>query len=379
MDLELSEDQRQLAESVRDFLEAECSVALVRQVVEDSKGSEELWEKMVELDWPALAVAESEGGLGLGFVELAVVSEELGRAIAPGPFFSTAAQFASALRLAGSSDQRRTFLGPVVREGMVGTLAVAEASGSFDTRAIEAVADADGPDFVLRGTKHFVTDGARADELVVAARLPGTSGDDGICLFVVPRESVRSAPIRNIDASRQYATVELDGAQVGPDRVLGSPGDCARILRAILEEAAAALSAELVGTCQAMFDIVHAYVGQREQFGVKIGSFQAIKHKLADMYVALESARATAYFAALCIAEEDERRSLAVSMAKSSAGDCQKLLAQHAIQTLGGIGYTWEHDMHLYVKRAKASAALFGTTADHTERVARTIGLGAGR
>lgn len=377
MDLELSEDQLHLAESAREFLEAECPVSLVRQVVEGSKGSEELWKKMVELDWPAIAVPESEGGLGLGFIELAVVSEEIGRAIAPGPFLATAGHFTSALRLAGSADQQRTFLGPVARDGMVGTLAVAEASGSFGTDSIETLAEPAGRDYVLRGTKHFVLEGTRADEIVVAARLPGTTGDEGIGLFVVGNESVRSSPMRNLDASRQYATVKLDGARIGPERVLDSPGSSSGVLRRILEEATAVLAAELVGTCQGIFDIVHAYAGQREQFGVKIGSFQAIKHKLADMYVALESARATAYFAALCIAEDDQRRSLAVSTAKASAGDCQKLLAQQAIQTLGGIGYTWEHDMHMYVKRAKASGALFGTATDHTERIASAIGLAA--
>jgi alkylation response protein AidB-like acyl-CoA dehydrogenase len=131
----------------------------------------------------------------------------------------------------------------------------------------------------------------------------------------------------------------------------------------------------MVGTCQAIFDTVLAYVGQREQFGVKVGSFQAVKHKLANMYVALESARATAYFAAAAIAEGDERRDVAVAMAKAGAGDCQKLVTQDGIQLLGGIGYTWEHDMHLYVKRAKAGAALFGTASEHLEDLAGLLGL----
>jgi alkylation response protein AidB-like acyl-CoA dehydrogenase len=375
VDLELSDDQLALQESVRDFLDAECPPSLVRQVVEDSKGTEELWEKMVGLDWPAMAVDEADGGLGLGFVELAVVCEQLGRAVAPAPFLSTAGQFSAALRLTGSPEQRRRFLEPLVRDGSVGSVAIAEASGRFDLAGIEAQALRDGDEFVLEGTKHFVLDGVRAHELVVAARLLGSTGEEGVGLFVVPQEAVRSSAMASLDASRQYATVELDGARVGPERALGGGGDCSVALERLLEESTAALTMEMVGTCQAIFDIVHAYVGQREQFGVKIGSFQAIKHKLADMYVALESARATAYFAALCIAEDDPRRSLAVSVAKSSAGDCQKLLAQQAIQCLGGIGYTWEHDMHMYVKRVKASAALFGTGAEHRARVAAAFGL----
>jgi alkylation response protein AidB-like acyl-CoA dehydrogenase len=216
----------------------------------------------------------------------------------------------------------------------------------------------------------------RADEMVVAARVGETSGDDGIGLFVVPQSAVRSLPMDDLDATRQYATVILDGVRVDGDRVLGEPGRSGAALRRATDEATAALSAEMVGTCQAIFDIVHTYVGEREQFGVKIGSFQAIKHKLANMFVALESARATTYFAALTIAEDDERRLLAVPTAKAAVGDCQKLLAQEGIQCLGGIGYTWEHDMHMYVKRVKTSAAMFGSGARHRARVAEMIGLG---
>ena len=376
MDLEFSDDQRELQATVRAVLERECPPSLVRQVVEEGRGTEELWSKMVELDWPALCVAESDGGIGMGFVELALVAEELGRAVAPAPFLATAGQFVPALAAAGSDAQRRRFLGAVAERGMVGSLAVAEASGSWDPVDIAATARRDGSGFVLEGEKHFVFDGVRAEELVVAARLADTGGDDGLCLFVVPQESVVSKPLDDVDGSRQYATVVLDGAEVDTDRVLGEPGAVGAVLRRIVDDATAVLSAEMVGTCQAIFDIVHTYVGEREQFGVKIGSFQAIKHKMANMFVALESARATTYFAALCVAEDDERRELAIATAKASVGDCQKLMAQEGIQCLGGIGYTWEHDMHLYVKRVKADAAMFGSGAEHRARVARMIGLG---
>jgi alkylation response protein AidB-like acyl-CoA dehydrogenase len=375
MDLELSDDQLSLQDSVRSFLETECPVSLVRRVVEEGKGTDELWQKMVELDWPAVTIDETEGGIGLGFVELAVVSEQLGRVLSPAPFLSTASQFVPAVRTAGSAEQRRRFLEPVARDGLVGTLAVAEAAGEFDVSSITAQATEDAGGWSLRGTKHFVIDGSSANEIVVAARKAGTSGQAGIGLFVVPQESIHSAPMTSLDPTRPYSTIELDGAHVGADRVLGKVGEASDVLGTVLEEATVALSAELVGTCQAMFDITHSYVQAREQFGVKIGSFQAIKHKLADMYVALESARAVTYFAALCIAEGDERRSLATSMAKASVGDCQKLIAQQSIQCLGGIGYTWEHDIHLFVKRAKACAALFGTAVEHRERVAEHLGL----
>jgi alkylation response protein AidB-like acyl-CoA dehydrogenase len=375
MELELSDDQQALQESVRAVLERECPISLVRSVVEEHKHAEDLWSRMVELDWPALAVPDEDGGLGLGFVELAVVCEQLGRVLCPAPFLATATQFVPALVAAGSPEQRQRFLGAVVGDGIVGTLAVAEAAGDFEAAGITTVAAPEGDGFVLDGEKHFVFDAEVASEVVVAARLPGSAGADGVALFVVPRASFDAEPMVGLDASRSYATVVLDGVRVERDRVLGEPGAAGPVLRGIVQEATVALATEMVGTCQAIFDIVHAYVQEREQFGVKVGSFQAIKHKLANMYVALESARATAYFAAAAIAEGDERRDVAVAMAKASAGDCQKLLTTEGIQCLGGIGYTWEHDMHLYVKRAKAGAALFGTGPEHLERLSHLLGL----
>jgi alkylation response protein AidB-like acyl-CoA dehydrogenase len=375
VDLELSDDQRELQDSVRAVLGAECPPSLVRQVIEQGKGTEELWARMVELDWPALTVPEANGGIGLGFVELAVVAEELGRVIAPAPFLATASQFVPAVRGAGSAEQCQRFLGAVATSGIVGTLAVAEVSGSWKVADVTTTATADGSGWVLQGEKRFVFDGARADELVVAARVGDSTGEDGIALFVVPQSAVESVVMEDIDASRQYAGVVLDGTRVDADRVLGEPGAAGPLLRRVIEEATAAVAAEMVGTCQAIFDIVHTYVGEREQFGVKIGSFQAIKHKMANMFVALESARATTYFAALTVAEDDERRELAIATAKASVADCQKLIAQEGIQCLGGIGYTWEHDMHMYVKRVKATAAMFGSGAVHRSRVAELIGL----
>ena len=252
---------------------------------------------------------------------------------------------------------------------------MAEASGNFDPSSITTTATPDGASYVLDGEKHFVFDADVAVEAVVAARLPGTTGGDGVVLCVVPRDSFDSEPMVGFDASRSYGSVVLDSVRVEPDRVLTGPGSAGPVLASIVQEATVALAAEMVGTCQAIFDIVHAYVQEREQFGVKVGSFQAIKHKLANMYVSVESARATAYFAAAAIAESDDRRDVAVAMAKASVGDCQKLVTTEGIQCLGGIGYTWEHDMHLYVKRAKSGAALFGTGPEHLERLSHLLGL----
>jgi len=373
--LELSDDQQALQDTVRAFLERESPVSLARRVVEEHKDADELWSRMVELDWPALTVPEEDGGLGLGFVELAVVAEQLGRVLSPVPFLATAAQFVPAVVAAADPAQRARFLGPVVHEGAVGTLAVAEASGRFDVAGITMVASPSSAGWVLEGEKHFVFDAERAREVVVAARLAGTTGDDGVCLFVVAQGSLDVSELSGLDGTRGYATVAADGVQVDAGRLLGTPGAAGPALAGVLQEAAVALAAEMVGTCQGIFDIVQAYVCEREQFGVKVGSFQAIKHKLANMFVALESARATTYFAAAAVAEADPRRHAAAAVAKASAGDCQRLLAQEGIQCLGGIGYTWEHDMHLFVKRVKAGAAMFGTTDEHLATLARLLGM----
>ena len=378
MDFEFTDDQQALRASVRSVLERHCPISLVRDVVEKGAPVGPLWEQMVALDWQALTVPADAGGLGLGYVELAVVLEELGRVVAPGPLSATVTQLVPAVREAGSAEQRRRFLGQVAQGRVTGTLALAEAGGRWTAGDVATVARPLEGAWSLTGVKRWVVDGVTADEMVVAARLEGTSGEDGIGLFVVPGDAVRAQPVASLDASRQHATVRLEEAVVGADRVLGPPGSAAvgRALRRAVEEATAAVAIETLGTCQSIFDIALEYAKVRRQFGVPIGSFQAMKHKFADMYVAVERARSLCYFAALAIAEEDERRSLAVAMAKSAAGECQQLVAQDGVQALGGIGFTWEHDMHLYVKRAKAGDAVFGTAREHRARVAELVGLG---
>jgi alkylation response protein AidB-like acyl-CoA dehydrogenase len=374
VDLELTEDQQVLADSVRQFLDTECPMSLVRRVVEEGKDADELWAAMAALDWPAMGWAEAYGGLGLGQVELAVVNEALGRVLAPVPFLASSTQFAAAVTEAGTEEQRRRFLTPLL-SGVVGTLAVAEAGGRFWPEHTALLATPSAGGWRLEGEKHAVLDAGRAEEIAVSGRIAGTEGTEGIGLFVVPQAEVELTGMQSIDLTRQLYSVRFDGVEVDATRALGEPGAMGPALGRVVERSTVALCAEMVGTSQAIFDIVLAYVKEREQFGVKIGSFQAIKHKLANMYVALEAARATTYFAAVAIDEDDERRQLAVWMAKSAAGDCQKLLAQEGIQCLGGIGYTWEHDMHLYVKRQKAQAALFGAGAEHRQRIGAHLGL----
>jgi alkylation response protein AidB-like acyl-CoA dehydrogenase len=371
VELEFTSDQEDLRASVRSVLQRECPISLVREVVEKGTVPDALWRRMIQLDWPALTVPEDSGGVGLGMVELAVLSEELGRVLTPAPLLATAALFVPAVREAGTAEQRIRFLSPVAEGKTTGTLAVAEGSASNDLAQIAALARRDGDGWVLAGTKRYVIDGDRADEIAVAARVEG----GGLGVFVVPGSAVQAQSVTAMDRSRRLATVVLDGVRVEAERALGQPGACDAAIERAIEEATLALAVEIVGTCSSIFEIALEYAKVREQFGVKIGSFQAMKHKFADMFVALEAARASAYFAAAAIAEDDPRRSLAVSMAKALAGDCERRVAQDGIQSLGGIGFTWEHDMHLYVKRAMASASLFGTAEQHRGRVASLLGL----
>jgi alkylation response protein AidB-like acyl-CoA dehydrogenase len=372
--LEFTAEQDELRDGVRAMLARECPISLVREVVEKGGTPDALWSQMVELGWPALTVQEAAGGLGMGAVELAVVVEELGRVLAPGPFVPTVTQFAPIVAEAGSTEQQQRFLGGVAAGEITGTLALVEDNGSIDAGRISSTASPDGDGFVLAGTKAAVLEAASTDEIVVVARQPGAA--DGVGAFVVPRADARVDPIDSFDPSRPLARVTLDDVHVGHDRVLGEPGPAtaAAVSRAV-EVTTTALAVETVGAAQAILDITLAYAKQREQFGAPIGSFQAIKHKFADMLVVLERARATSYFAALTIAEDDERRSLATSVAKAAAGDCAQLLAKEGIQIHGGIGYTWEHDMHLYVRRVKSSSVLFGDAGQHRARVADLIGL----
>jgi len=376
MELEFSEEQDELREGVRAVLARECPMSVVRDQVEKGVAPDGLWAHMVELGWPALTVPEDAGGLGLGMVELAVVVEELGRVMAPGPFLPTVTQFAPAVREAGSAEQRARFLSAVAAGESTGALALTETGGSYDPARVTATATPDGDGVLLAGTKDAVLGAPSADEIVVVARRPGTDGDDGVGAYVVARDQLAVETIASLDPSRGVARLTLDGVRVGADRILGEPGPAtAAALRRAVDEATTALAIEMVGTCQTIFDVTLEYAKHREQFGVPIGSFQAIKHKFADMLVALERARATGYFAALTIVEGDDRRAVAVASAKAAAGDCARHLAKEGIQIHGGVGYTWEHDMHLYVRRARAGAALFGTAPDQRAKVAELLGL----
>ena len=373
MDLDFTTDQEDLRANVADVLARECPRSLVRSIAEGTATPDDLWARMVALGWPALTVPQDCGGLGLGAIELAIVCEELGRSLAPTPFLATVTQYVPVLRELGALDA----LAAVANDGVTGTLAIAEPGGNFDPADVAATVSPDNDGFVLTGTKSFVLDGERAQHVLFVAREPGSAGDDGLGVFQLDAQELITTPVANVDLTRPLATLSLDHVRVDATAALAfGTADVAAKLRRALDEATMALALDAVGASHALFHDTLEYSKQREQFGVPIGSFQAIKHKLTDMYVLLERARATGYFAALAIAEDDPRRGIATSTAKAAVGDCAERIGKEAIQIHGGIGYTWEHDTHLFVRRALADTALYGTAADHRARIAEVIGLG---
>ena len=368
MDLELSEEESELRDNVRAVLASICPPPVVRAVYEGKGDAAPIWAKMVELYWPALAIAEEHGGLGLGFVEVTIVAEELGRAVVPGPFLATVTQFTPVVRELRSGSG---LLGRVAAGELAGTVALAE-EGSWELPAVAATAEETADGWVLRGTKSAVLDGADADEVLVVAR-----GAEGLGVFVVPHAALAITPRTVVDPTLPLADLVLDDVVVPHDRVLAAPGTAgvAEALERAGQEATVALAAVTVGACRVIFEQTVEYAKVREQYGRPIGSFQALKHRMADMYLAVERASSLCWFAALTIAEDDPRRAEAASMAKAAAGECQRLVVQDGLQLHGGIGMTWEHDMHFLLKRAMSGDALYGNAVHHRSRLARMLGL----
>ena len=378
MELEFTEDQLDLRDNVRDVLEGICPRSLVRAVYESDADADAqvlgLWNRMVELYWPGVAIAEDLGGLGLGYVELAIVAEELGRAVAPGPFLATVTQFAPLVREVGTGEHRDRLLTAVAAGERTGTVALAEGD-RWDVAAVRTTARRSADGWVLEGEKSTVVDGATADDVAVVAR-----ADDGLGVFVVPGSAAKATPRAPIDPTVALADLTFTSVIVPEDGVLAEPGrDGVQVaVERALQESTVALAAATIGACRNIFEQTLQYAKDREQYGRPIGSFQALKHRLANMYLEVERATSLCYFAALTIAEEDARRAEATALAKAAAGDCQRLLAQDGLQLHGGIGFTWEHDLHFLLKRAKSGDALLGNAATQRAALARILGLTPG-
>jgi alkylation response protein AidB-like acyl-CoA dehydrogenase len=372
MDFEITPEQQALIDSVRSVLAQECPTALVREIVEKGSAPEQPWKSARELGWTGVDLPERLGGLGLGFTALGLVVEQHGCRIAPGPFLASVTQFLPLVCEAGSPEQQGRFAAPAGAGELRGALAIEHGRAAEHEPGQGLRARRDGQAWILEGERRFVLDGDVADEIAVAARV---AEGDGVGLFVVPRGAAAARRTVALDASRPLAHLVFDGVRVEPGRVLGEPGRGAPAFGRALERATVAAALECVGACQTLLEMTVEHAKNRRQFGQPIGAFQAVQHKCADMFVQVEKARATAYFAMMAVAEDDPRRTLAASMAKAAAGDCERRVTQDGIQIHGGMGYTWESDVQLFVKRAKTLGLLLGTSAAHRQRIADLLGI----
>jgi alkylation response protein AidB-like acyl-CoA dehydrogenase len=380
MDFGFSDEQDMLRQTARAFLEENCPSTFVRQMMEDDKGyAQDLWKQMADLGWLGLAFPEAYGGQGFGFVDLAVILEEMGAALLPSPFLSSVLLAGQTILLGGSEEQKQTYVPKIADGSLIATLAMAEPSGRFDAEGIADVwATPEGDGFRISGTKLFIPDAHVADVMVVAARTKEAGEKSfGVSLFLVDsaNSGVSTTLLKTMDQTRKQCEVVFDNVSVGRDRLIGMVDMGWPILRKVLNIATVALCAEMIGGAQRVLDLSVAYAKERVQFGRPIGSFQAIKHKCAEMMLQVESAKSAAYYAAWAVEEDVPEAPLAVSMAKAYCSDAYRHTAGEGIQVHGGIGFTWEHDMHLYFKRAKYAEFTFGDATYHRELVAQELHL----
>lgn len=377
MDFRFTEEQEELREMARAFLDEVSGSEAVRAAMASDLGYDaEVWKRLgTELGWPSVNIPEAYGGLGLGDVELVALMEPMGESLLCSPFFSTLGLGANAILVAGSEEQKQEWLPSVAEGATILSLAYAESEEGGDPARLHAEFRSEGDDVVLNGKKRFVVDGHSADQIIVVARAQGTSGAEGIGLFLVPGDTVglTRTPLSTMDQTRRLADLEMSELRLPSSARLGEAG--AAELAETLQRASIALAAEQIGGAQRCLDTAVEYAKERVQYGRVIGSFQSIKHKCADMMVKIESARSAVYYAACVAAEGGDDLPVAAAMAKSSASDAYFFSAGSAMQIFGGVGFTWEYDVHLYFKRARSSSSLLGDVAFHRELVARGIGL----
>ncbi len=376
MDFAFSEDQEMLRASAKDFLAKDCTPAVVRKMMDaDDAYDPGLWRKVSEMGWTGLSIPEEYGGIG-SFLDLVVVLEEAGRNLLPGPFFSTMGLAVPALLEAGTDAQKKEVLTAIAAGQARATVALTEPSGRWDAEGVALQAVKSGDGWKLDGVKLFVPDAGVADYVVVAARTRG-SGEEGVTLFLLKGRpaGLTVTPMKTMDMTRRWYELRFEGVQVPAEAVMGAPDQGWTPLKRVLEWGAAALCAEMVGGAQHVLEESVDYAKTRQQFGKPIGIYQAVSHKLADVLLETESAKSATYYAAWAVDADAPDRALASSMAKAYVSDAYRRAAGNAIQVHGGIGFTWEHDMHLYFKRAKASEVTLGDATYHRELVAQALDL----
>ncbi len=371
MNFAFSEEQEELRRSVRRFLDDKSPITEVRRLMETTEGYDPaVWAQMgAQLGLQGLAIPEEHGGSGFTYVELIVVLEEMGRSLLCAPYFATVALAANAILTSGDDAAKKELLPGIASGDTIATLAFTEDNGRWDEGGIATAATRTGDGWTLDGHKMFVLDGHVANLVVVAAR---TSA--GLSLFAVDENApgLTRTALATMDQTRKQARLELSGT---PGRLIGADGGASAGLSRTLDLAAVALAAEQVGGAQRCLDMSVEYAKERVQFGRPIGSFQAIKHKCADMLLEVESAKSAAYYAGWAAAEGSDELPVVASLAKAYCSDAYFHAAAENIQIHGGIGFTWEHDAHLYFKRAKSSELLLGDPTYHRELLAQRIGL----
>jgi alkylation response protein AidB-like acyl-CoA dehydrogenase len=383
MDFGFTEEQELLRAEVRKFLDQSCPIPEVRRIAEAGAGLPgPLWKQVAELGWPGLTIAEEHGGAGLGFEDLVVVLEETGRSLFPAPLLSTTLA-AAAIREAGSAEQQARWLPRLADGSAVGTLALLEADDRLGPEGVNLAGVREGDGFVLSGEKLFVHDAGAADLFLVPFRQTGQTGQTGagagaaaLGLAVVERDArgVRAEDVPGIDLTRRTGRLRLADVRVGADALLGA-APAAAVLARVLDLAACAVAAEMVGAAEAALQLTVGYAKDRVQFGEPIGRFQGVKHPLAEMYVDVESVKSLVYYAAWALDTRQPEASLAASRAKAYATEAFSRIGLDVVQLHGGIGYTWEYDAQLYLKRAKWARPAFGDAGFHYERVAALGGL----
>ena len=371
MNFAFNEEQEELRKTVRQFLEAKSPESAVREQMDTEVGYDAaVWSQMGEqLGLQGLVIPEEFGGSGYGFIELVVVLEEMGRALLCAPFFSSVVLAANAVVHSGDDSAKADLLPGIASGETIATLAFTEENGRWDEEGITATASGSGDSWTIDGTKTYVLDGHVASLLIVAARTA-----NGVSLFAVDGDGqgVTRTSLATMDQTRKQAKIELSGAA---GRLIGAEGQGWAVLERVLDLAAVALAAEQVGGAQFCLEMAVQYAKDRVQFGRPIGSFQAIKHKCADMLLEVESAKSAAYYAGWCASELNDELPSVASLAKAYCSEAYFHAAAENIQIHGGIGFTWEHPAHLYFKRAKSSELLFGDPTYHRELLAQRIGI----
>ena len=371
MDFELNETQKLFQRSARELFAQECPPSLVREMIEkDEPYSDVIWNKLVEQGWTGLTFSEEDGGLGLSMVEMAIAFEEMGRALVPGAFLSTVALAGSLIERACSAEYRTARLQAICDGRAKATVALLEKDASWNVDAVNLTATATANGFKLNGTKLFVSDASVADYIITAAR-----AESGLVLAFVDRGAagVTIKPMPAVDATRLLYALDFDDVIVSAEDVISDNEKARAALEYALDAATLAISAEMVGGMQLLLEASVEYAKTRKQFGKPIGQFQAVQHHCANMLLMSESARSAVYYAAWLMGNDLEQAPLAVSVAKTYASDSYREVGNLAIQVHGGIGFTWDENIHFYYKRAKASELIFGDATYHRERIARLL------